>query len=305
MLNLRLGFVFSLVLFFVSIGFQGIAQDTDTEEEEEIPADSVKPAKKPAPRTYYVERQHRMDSLKGAIKSRQDSLKRSTKKNFFVDTRNIFSVQLTSLLIKNFEFSYENYVTPRMTLGGTLGYKPGNPDSYGKSVNVLQKSGYDDIMAFSFSRSYYGAFSGKFLLKRFLYVGGEAFVRHSYFDNGRITWEDTPTNTSGGTTVRGNTLDYVDSLSAQVTSAGLKVLFGYRPTIRLSSSTGLVFDFYAGFSLRYKSASLHHYTTYYSVREEFSPGNPIRYYKVNTNADERVSKVLPAIQFGIKVGLRF
>ena len=215
--------------------------------------------------------------------------------------KNEISWTISNLVSGELNFSYLRYFSKnRFATGIELGYKPAHllsSTNHYENINFLKINGPTDairIMPFSNSK-YLGIVSKMYLLKPnpfSMYLSLIGVYRESSYTNANITW----INHKG---YDYDVYNYTDSLDAQQTVIGLKLLFGISYFKMLNPKMAFCFDLYSGFG--YSNVSTHRFHYNYSVYNSYSS----RTTDILKNQEENTSRYTPTFHLGFKVGLRF
>ena len=207
-----------------------------------------------------------------------------------VHHKNFIGLTLTELPFVDFRFSYERRMTPVHGVKVELGYKPAFK-SYTDATNIdlgLKPTAwcYRNTATWYYLGLGYRFYFGR---KKIVYISPEFFYKHGSADMIAFTY-----GINNSSTI---TNDYsIRSMTANIT--GMNFLIGKKMRFRFSQGFNMGFDFYTGFTVRYRNVNETIFgSTIASYYHDESPQISIPFYAIPKVSIE--NRIDCFIQFGI------
>jgi hypothetical protein len=192
----------------------------------------------------------------------------------------------TQLVFPEIVLTYEHFLTNRLSLSYSLGYKipVGNGNvinEFGHGLFAIYEYQY---MFNKFSNAIYLSIGPSYYLghKRKFYLQCELFNRYYWFDKKRLAFDNVETYRYNSIRTERNNV------------TGIKILIGTNIKLSISGSYFLNFKIYLGPGLRYK---IYNYENVNNIKNINGQDTIIPYNK------ELGSLILPSVQFGVKIGI--
>lgn len=246
-----------------------------------------------------IKHEFMLDSTKRIYHRRSVDSSRVRNYKLATQYKNAMGIQLSGLILGEVDLYYCRNVYKSMAVGVEFGYKI--PDrshhTHGDADGLDINGPVAEMMIMPFTESYYLGLSTKIPIPDFgrglYYVSFTPFVRNSSFDHAVVSWE----NQTDYEVVT----HYDDSVGVHQRSAGIKILMGIKPVIKLSDKLALEVDLYSGISLRNMKTEIFHYLKTSTI-ERYSNSTKVMLTNVPEN---QTASFLPLFQLGFKIGVRF